>query len=650
LVRVPLAVGGTPIEALRTLRGDARPFALIGRWAGGGAVLGSAPVRVAREDEDPFALLEDLPPVDRAPPGAVGGGWFGYLGYSLGGRIERLPPPPPRAVGLPPFALAYYDHVLRLDARGQWWFEALGDPDHDERLASRLELLRSRLAHAFPSEPPRAYSLGSFHAHPGRAGHSAAVEWCRRYIAAGDLYQANLCLRLEAGFEGDALDLFARGVSSLKPEHAAFLAGPWGAVASMSPELFLRRRGRSVRSSPIKGTSPDRNALVASEKDRAENVMIVDLMRNDLGKSCAYGTVEVPHLARPRRGPGVWHLVSDVTGTLADGVGDAALVRGCFPPASVTGAPKIKSMEVISQLESSAREVYTGAIGFASPVAGLELSVAIRTFEVAHGRAWLGAGGGITWGSDPDAEYRECLAKARPLLAAVGTALAGDAPEWRATGAPTRRPRPDPARGVFETVLAVDGDPVLLDEHLGRLAASVRELYGEPLPQRIDLDVPASGVWRIRIVFQPGRGVRVEQLPASFPAEPLLEPEPLVLPGGLGAHKWVDRALVEGREPLIVDLSGELLETGSGNLFIVEHGALLTPPADGRILAGVTRAEVMRLAAGNMREQPIDLERMRAADEVFVTSAIRVIQSVGSPAGPVASSLQDRLRPAPALR
>jgi para-aminobenzoate synthetase/4-amino-4-deoxychorismate lyase len=642
-------MGGTPIEALRTLRGDVRPFALIGRWAGGEAVLGSAPVRVAREDEDPFALLEELPPVDRAPPGAVGGGWFGYLGYSLGARLERLPPSPPRPVGLPSFALAYYDHVLRLDARGQWWFEALGDPDHDERLASRLKLLRSRLAHAFPWEPARAYSLGSFRAHPGRAGHSAAVEWCRRWIAAGDLYQANLCLRLEAGFEGDALDLFTRGVSSLKPDHAAFLAGPWGAVASMSPELFLRRRGRSVLTGPIKGTSTDREALVGSEKDRAENVMIVDLMRNDLGKSCAYGSVEVPHLARPRRGPGVWHLVSEVSGTLADGIGDAQLVRGSFPPGSVTGAPKIKAMEVISQLESSAREVYTGAIGFASPAAGLELSVAIRTFEVARGTVWLGAGGGITWGSDPDAEYRECLTKARPLLAAVGAALAGEAPEWHAAGAPTRRPRPDPARGVFETILAVDGEPVLLDQHLGRLAASVRELYGERLPQRIDLDVPGAGAWRIRIVFEPGRGITVEWLPASFPAEPLPEPEPLVLPGGLGAHKWVDRALVEGQEPLIVDLSGELLETGSGNLFIVEGDTLVTPPADGRILPGVTRAEVLRLA-GSAREEAIDLERMRAADEVFVTSAIRVIQSVGSPAGPVASSLQDRLRPAPALR
>jgi para-aminobenzoate synthetase/4-amino-4-deoxychorismate lyase len=373
-------------------------------------------------------------------------------------------------------------------------------------------------------------------------------------------------------------------------------------------------------------------------------------MRNDLGKSCAYGSVEVPRLARAVRGAGVWQLVSEVTGTLAPDIGDGDLVRGCFPPGSVTGAPKIKAMEVISELESTGREVYTGAIGFASPVAGLELNVAIRTFEAARGRVWLGAGGGITWGSDPAAEFRECLTKARPLLAAVGADLDERAEGTGAQQAPTRRRRPDPARGVFETVLAVDGEPVLLDRHLSRLAASVRELYGERLPVGIDLAIPASGAWRIRIVFEPGGGIAVERLPASFPAGPLREPEPLVLPGGLGAHKWVDRALVSGpREPLIVDLSGEVLETGSGNLFIVEGDTLVTPPADGRILPGVTRAEVLRLARA-AREEPIDVDRMRAADEVFVTSAIRVVQPVGSPAGPVASSLQDRLRPAPALR
>ena len=382
LVRVPLDSSLRPLEALRLLRDDERPFALVGRWAGGGAVLGSEPLRVASPGADPFVLLDALPEAEPHDGGAVGGGWFGYLGYSLGSRVERLPPSPPRPRPLPPFDLAFYDHVLRLEADGRWWFEALcedDDPPHP-----RFEQLQARMAQ--PPPPAREYELGDFEARPGHRGHAEAVRWCRQYIAAGDLYQANLCLRLEAPFEGDPLDLFVAAAAILEPDHGAYFTGPWGAIASLSPELFLRRTGETVVTAPIKGTGELRAPLAASEKDRAENVMIVDLMRNDLGKSCAYGSVRVTQLALPTPGPGVWHLVSEVAGTLGRGVGDGDLVRGCFPPGSVTGAPKIKSMEVISQLESTGRETYTGAIGYASPVAGLELNVAIRTFEVAGGR------------------------------------------------------------------------------------------------------------------------------------------------------------------------------------------------------------------------------------------------------------------------
>jgi para-aminobenzoate synthetase/4-amino-4-deoxychorismate lyase len=626
LARFELGSELAPLEALRTLRSDVRPFALVGEWAGGGAVLGSEPREVAPPDADPFALLDDLPGVDaHEAAGAVGGGWFGYLGYSLGDRVERLPPAPPRPLPLPDCSMAFYDHVLRLDRDGRWWFEALWEPTRERRLRARLELLRERMGAPAPSSQP--YELGAFESRPGRRGHSEAVSWCRRYIAAGDLYQANLCLRLEAGFAGDPLDLFATAAAALTPDRGAYLAGPWGALASLSPELFLRRVDRSVLSAPIKGTAESSAPLVASEKDRAENVMIVDLMRNDLGKSCAYGTVTVPQLARARPGAGVWHLVSEVAGTLAPGVGDGDLVRGCFPPGSVTGAPKIKAMEVISELESTGREAYTGAIGYASPVAGLELNVAIRTFEIARGRAWLGAGGGITWGSGPEAEYRECLTKARPLIAAAGGTLAGegDFEPARLPAAPNRRPRPDPARGVFETLLAIDGKPVLLEEHLSRLAASAAELYGAELPP-VDIEVPPDGAWRVRVLFRPGLGVVVDREPAVFPTAPL-EPRILVLPGGLGAHKWVDRDLLAGVEPLIVDLSGEVLESGSGNLFVVEGDTLVTPPADGRILPGVTRAELIRSA--DVSVEPIDLARLGAADEVFVTSSIRGRQAVG---------------------
>jgi para-aminobenzoate synthetase/4-amino-4-deoxychorismate lyase len=213
---------------------------------------------------------------------------------------------------------------------------------------------------------------------------------------------------------------------------------------------------------PIKGTikRPDDDriaqaalaALRRSGKDAAEHVMIVDLMRNDIGRVCAYGTVEAPRLPEAEPHPGVWHLVSKVRGRLRPGVGNADLVRATFPPGSVTGAPKIQAMRVIAELEPSGREVYTGGIGFASPLAGLELNVAIRTFEQRSGRLWLGAGGGIVADSDPEHEFEEALVKADPLVAAIGSLLAAEGrgrfedsarpPAARRRRAPRHRPRP----------------------------------------------------------------------------------------------------------------------------------------------------------------------------------------------------------------
>ena len=156
--------------------------------------------------------------------------------------------------------------------------------------------------------------------------------------------------------------------------------------------------------------------------------MIVDLVRNDLSRVCVPGSVTVPVLLGPEPHPGVWHLVSTVTGTLSPGAGDGDLIRAAFPPGSVTGAPKVRALEIIDELETTAREAYTGAIGYRSPVAGLELNVAIRTFEFAAGKAWIGAGGGIVADSDPAGEYAECLIKATPLLAALGARLDADLP------------------------------------------------------------------------------------------------------------------------------------------------------------------------------------------------------------------------------
>src|SRR6185312_6846538 len=312
-----------------------------------------------------------------------------------------------------------------------------------------------------------------------------------------------------------------RGVTTLDPPYAAFVgvSAPGeghAAVASLSPELFLRRTGETVTSKPIKGTArraaydaeaaAQRAELEASTKNRAENVMIVDLVRNDLSRVCVPGSVTVPVLLGPESHPGVWHLVSTVTGTLRPGAGDGDLIRAAFPPGSVTGAPKVRALEIIDELETGPREAYTGAIGYRSPVAGLELNVAIRTFEFAPGKAWIGAGGGIVADSDPAGEYAECLIKATPLLTALGARLdadpdaaladsglldAGTAATAPAASAPAASAAllPRPAAGVFSSLLVTDGATRDLAAHLARLEASVRDLYGKDLPASLTADL-----------------------------------------------------------------------------------------------------------------------------------------------------------------
>jgi para-aminobenzoate synthetase/4-amino-4-deoxychorismate lyase len=668
LVRVPLDGALEAPYAALLVAGDTRPFALSGAWAGGGAIAGSEPVAVAPGTADPFALLELQPDVSSAEDGAVGGGWFGFLGFGLGQRVERLAAAPPRPTPLPEFALAFHDHVLRCDAAGEWWFEALWTDARDEALRERLAVLRGRLAGA---PAPQPFTTAPWRSTPSADGHAAAVAACRERIAQGDLFQANVTLRLSSRLDGRLADLHAVAAADLQPDRAAFVAGPWGGLASLSPELFLRRHGRDVLSAPIKGTAPrteDPAALASSEKDRAENVMIVDLVRNDLGRVCMPGTIRVETLAAARPHAGVWHLVSEVAGRLREDAGDAALLRATFPPGSVTGAPKVAALDVISELESTGREAYCGALGFASPLAGLELSVAIRTFEQRGDDLWLGAGGGVVADSDPAAEAAEAATKAAPLLAAIGGARAevrAAVPQGPLRLAPRPVARPRPAAGVFTTVLALDGTAHQLGAHIGRLARSVRELYGVPLPRHAaGLLVDAAAVRpsgaRLRLTARPGAdgGIELEldagRLPDTGGPPPDLAP--VCIPGGLGEHKWRDRALLDALSghvapalALIVDLDGLVLETSRSNVFVVVDGALVTPPADGRILRGVTRAAVLEAAHRlgiEHREDHLPLPVLADADEVFLTGALRGIEPIRG--GEVALALAAELEAAAA--
>ena len=254
-------------------------------------------------------------------------------------------------------------------------------------------------------------------------GFAKGVGAIREAILNGDVYQVNLCRRLSApvGERFDVVGLAAALARRNRAPHAAtvVIRSAGVAIASASPELFLRRRGDVVESRPIKGTAASAASFLA--KDTAENVMIVDLVRNDLGRVCRYGSVDVPHLCREEHHPGMAHLVSTVRGRLRPGVGWVELLGATFPPGSVTGAPKLAALDVIRRLEPVPRGVYCGAIGWVDTDSGDgDLNVAIRTFWMEDGLLHLGTGGGITWDSTPEGEWEETELKARRLLAVAG--------------------------------------------------------------------------------------------------------------------------------------------------------------------------------------------------------------------------------------
>jgi para-aminobenzoate synthetase component 1 len=451
--------GATPMdvaERFRDLPGlvlleSARP-GRNARWT----YLSADPVAVLEAPSagpDPFAnarrllarLSADVPPaVDGAAAPPFLGGLAGFLGYDLGRRFERLPSIAVADQELPAMRLALHDWVVAWDRRdGRAW---LGGRAVDERIAEldrRLDDVRARLAaddRTTVAARPDGARPATFELRSGldRRAYEAGVESIRQSIADGEIYQANLTRRLEAPFRGDPWPLYRRLRTGDPSLFAAFvdlgaspLNGAPRAIASASPEPFMSVSPDGVvATNPIKGTRPrgrdredDRRLareLLASAKDRAENVMIVDVLRNDLGRVCRPGSVRVPRLCRLERTAAVQHLVSTVTGRLEAGRDAFHLLAASFPGGSITGAPKIRAMDLLEELEPVRRGPYTGIAGWLGPDGAMASSILIRTFVADGERLSLHVGGGITWRSDPAAEWDETVAKARGPLTAIG--------------------------------------------------------------------------------------------------------------------------------------------------------------------------------------------------------------------------------------
>jgi para-aminobenzoate synthetase component 1 len=366
-------------------------------------VIGVEPTQtVVARGEDAFVALDRL---DQ-------GWWAGFLSYDLGRAVERVSPRIAPGSGLPDLVLARFDARLIVTPGGL-------SVEGEGPTRPVLEAV-ARRASSRPGKLRRP-RLGPWQSNVSREEFEAGVRTIVGLIEAGECYQVNLTRRLTCPRPADPIGLFA-GLLRVNPApHAALLRlGLW-AVVSASPELFLSRRRDYVETRPIKGTAVDASVLAASRKDRAENVMIVDLARNDLGRVCEYGTVRVPSLCTVERHPGLHHLVSTVVGRLRPEVGTSALLRATFPPASITGAPKPRVLQAIEDLEASRRGVYCGAVGWIDADAEtMDLNVAIRTFVVTGQGTQLGVGAGIVADSDPTAEWEETELKAARLLAAAG--------------------------------------------------------------------------------------------------------------------------------------------------------------------------------------------------------------------------------------
>ncbi|MFL6293701.1 MAG: anthranilate synthase component I family protein [Thermoanaerobaculia bacterium] len=365
--------------------------------------------------------------------GTAGAALVGWFGYELAGELEPLPPPPPDDLGLPDLHLELFAAGLLWDGRG-WTLEAT-DAWSPFSVVETEQLLERASRRPVPDLAPGWLATGPVVSRPNRRGFEAAVERIRERIARGDIFQANLCRRLEAPLPPQAVwPLYQRLRAASPADHGAFFdLGGGRALLSVSPELYLSVRGDMVETRPIKGTRPrganpreDRalaRELSESEKDRAELTMIVDVARNDLGRVCDAGSVRVPAHAELVTLPTLHHTISTVQGRLLPdrGVSRVAdLLRASFPPASITGAPKIRAMSILAGEEEVRRGPAMGAFGWISLSGDLELSVAIRTAVHAKGKIAYHAGCGIVADSDPELELEESAVKARAFLTALG--------------------------------------------------------------------------------------------------------------------------------------------------------------------------------------------------------------------------------------
>ena len=592
---MPRSGGEVEIAALRA------PFVLLDDRSTGSALLYAEPIEVVEAEglsEVPAALA-------RIEAGlAAGLHAAGFLSYELGYAFEpRLAPLLPEGRTLPLLWIGLFREAQALDA-------------------AALDRQFARLAAPPPLD---AVALGL-----NEAQHAAAVGHVLDYLRTGDAYQVNLTFPIRFRYGGDPLALYAALRASQPVAHGGIVATGAATLLSVSPELFVETQGGGATTRPMKGTvargtdvagdAVAMAALRADPKQRAENLMIVDLLRNDLGRVSEIGSVAVPKLFSVETYPTLHTLTSEVTSRLRPGLSAGELIRAMFPCGSVTGAPKLRAMEIIRELEPWPRDAYTGSIGAITPNGDLRFNVAIRTATLLpDGRGVYGVGGGIVVDSDPASEFAECRLKARVL-----TDLAED-------------------YGLFETLLWSRGPGYRrLELHLGRLASSAAELgfrfdgealraqlaecaggFGEESEQRVRFELRRDGSVSIRHAPLPREAERT--LTIGIAAERSDAADPFVRHKTTRRSRYercFDAAEAQGcDDALLLNREGFVTETSRANVFLERDGVLLTPPLAHGLLQGVLRREL--LEAGQAREAALRVEDLRGEACWFVGSSLR---------------------------
>lgn len=677
---VALLSGGTHDSARWNILGI-RPWLVLKER--GGMVEVEAGGRTSTVAMDPFAALDAvsrrfaLPGLDADHP--LSAGLLGYLAYDLKDVLEDLPRTSRDDLGLPRLWMCAPSILVVQDRRDG--ATTVHVPVRDGEDAAR-SILTEFVENLSGPRPERAteFAAGSLVSGLTREEYMRSVEAIREYIARGHVYQVNMSQRFETGFQGDAFALFAKLFEVNPAPFFAFVQAGDHQIVCTSPERFVDLRGRKVETRPIKGTRPRgrtpqedailRRDLEESPKDDSELSMIVDLLRNDIGRACAAGSVHVVEHKRVEAYENVYHLVSVVEGELDDGRSAVDLLRATFPGGSITGCPKIRSMEVIDELEPVRRHVYTGSIGYLGFGGTMDLNIAIRTATISGGRLVYSVGGGVVYDSDPADEYEETLHKGRT----ISNALA--APGGASTTPDTRVGWMDgkfvPVSsmsvsveeegfaygcGFFETIRVQGGVPLRLESHLGRFAKAWEALFeGSPpdvtwkdvvalLVERNSLGERVAAVKILASAGKPGSGRRGVRLMATIrPYVHRLEGtgrEGLRLatyPRGwqtpMADHKTMNYLFQRtagiwakergADEAILCNADGSVSETNTANLLCRIDGSWVRP-ASAHALAGTMEKALLDLfqARGESVEtRTLSVDDLKSAQAVLVCNAL----------------------------